>query len=207
MAPSARYRIEQPKLVFVEGNDDYRIFGALLRQMNLSDVQLQSLGGIDNLRSSLQALKGVGGFQELRSLAVVVDADTNRDARSDLVRGALSNAGLPVPSQPLQLASDGPLSVAYTIVPEEGQGTMMEDVCLSSVAGDPVMQCVNEYLQYLDGNSVSLRDGSWASKARAHAFLASRDRPGLRLGEAADSSVWPLDHGAFDPFRNLLTML
>ena len=207
MAPSARYRIEQPKQVFVEGNDDYRIFGALLRQMNLSDVQLQSLDGIDNLRSSLQALKGVGGFQELRSLAVVVDADTNRDARSDLVRGALSDAGLTVPSQPLQLASDEPLSVAYVIVPHEGSGTMIEDVCLDPVVGDPAMQCVETYLECLDEIGGAPPASSWTAKARTHAFLASRDRPGLRLGEVADSSVWPLDHGAFDPFRNLLTML
>ena len=207
MAPSARYRIEQPKLVFVEGNDDYRIFGALLRQMNSSDVQLQSLDGIDNLRSSLQALKGVGGFQELRSLAVAADADTNRDARSDLVRGALLDAGLPAPAQPLQLMSDGLLSVAYLIVPHDNPGTMIEDVCLESVSTDPAMECVDGYFECLSQAGVTGPRAHWTSKARAHAFLASRDRPALRLGEAADSSVWPLDHGAFDQLRSLLTML
>ncbi len=199
--------IEQPKQVFVEGNDELRIFRALLRHLDLSNIQMQNLGGIDSLRTSLRIFKNRPGFDAVRSLAVVVDADTNRDARSDLVRGALLDAGLPVPSQPLQLASDGPLSVAYLIVPHDNPGTMIEDVWLESVRTDPAMECVEGYIECLSQAGVTGPRAHWTSKARAHAFLASRNRPGLRLGEAADSDVWPLDHGAFDQLRSLLTML
>ncbi len=199
--------IEQPKQVFVEGNDELRIFRALLRHLDLSNIQMQNLGGIDSLRTSLRIFKNRPGFDAVRSLAVVVDADTNRDARRDQIRGALLDAGLPAPAQPLQLMSDGLLSVAYLIVPHDNPGTMIEDVCLESVSTDPAMECVEGYFECLSQAGVTGPRAHWTSKARAHAFLASRDRPGLRLGEAADSSVWPLDHGAFDPFRNLLTML
>ena len=199
--------IEQPKQVIVEGNDEDRIFRALCNHMQLTDVQIQPIDGINNLRRFLDGFTGDTRFESVRSLAVFADADTNRDARSDLVRGALSDAGLPVPARPLQLASDGPLSVAYMIVPPEGSGTMIEDLCLDSVAGDPAMQCVETYLECLDEIGDAPPASSWTAKARAHAFLASRERPGLRLGEAADSGVWPLDQGAFDQLRSLLTML
>ena len=107
----------------------------------------------------------------------------------------------------LQLASDGPLSVAYLIVPHDNPGTMIEDVWLESVRTDPAMECVEGYIECLSQAGVTGPRAHWTSKARAHAFLASRNRPGLRLGEAADSDVWPLDHGAFDQLRSLLTML
>ena len=199
--------IEQPKQVFVEGNDELRIFRALLRHLDLSNIQMQNLGGIDSLRTSLRIFKNRPGFDAVRSLAVVVDADTNRDARRDQMRGALLDAGLPAPAQPLQLMSDGPLSVAYLIVPHDNPGTMIEDVCLESVRTDPAMKCVEGYFECISQAGVTGPSAHWNSKARAHAFLASREGPGLRLGEAADSGVWPLDHGAFDQLRSLLTML
>jgi hypothetical protein len=34
--------------------------------------------------------------------------------------------------------------------------------------------------------------------------LASRPRPGLRLGEAAEASIWPWDHPAFEPLKAFL---
>ena len=208
MAPTVRYEIAHPKQVFVEGNDEIRIFGALLRHMNLTDVQIQSLDGIGNLRPSLSILTGLDEFRQVRSLAVVVDANSNRAARRDQIRNALANAGLPTPSAPLQMESAGELSVAYLIVPHDGQGTMIEDVCLESVRTDPAMRCVDDYFNCLDRNGISPPEGDWSPKSRAMAFLASRGgRTDPRLGVSAEQGVWPLDDGAFAPFRNLLTML
>ena len=112
-------------------------FGALCNHMQLTDVQIQPIDGINNLRRFLDGFTGDTRFESVRSLAVVVDADANRDARRDQICGALLDAGLPAPAQPLQLMSDGPLSVAYLIVPHDNPGTMIEDVCLESVSTDP----------------------------------------------------------------------
>ncbi len=42
---------------------------------------------------------------------------------------------------------------------------------------------------------------------KAHAFLASRYKPNLDLGEAAQKGYWQLDHAVFKPVRDFLQML
>ncbi len=84
---------------------------------------------------------------------------------------------------------------------------MMEDVCLNSVADDPVMECVEQYFACVGQTNIQGPRQVWRSKARVHAFLASRDRPDLRLGEAAERGIWRFDSEAFRPLIDLLRML
>ena len=207
MTAGVEVQIEQPKQLFVEGSDELRIFEALLQYLDLSDVQIHDLGGIDRLRTSLRTIVNVPGFERVRSLAVVTDANSDRHARRDQIRGALQNAGLPAPVEPLSLSSDHQLSVAYLVVPHDGPGTMMEDVCLGSVGTDPAMKCVENYFECITQAGVPGPRAHWASKARAHAFIASRERPHLRLGEAAQSGIWDFDSIAFSPLKDLLKLL
>ena len=82
---------------------------------------------------------------------------------------------------------------------------MIEDVCLESVSADPAMKCIENYFDCIHGAGLPGPREHWTSKARLHAFLASRERPQLRLGEAAEKGVWPLEADAFSPIETLLT--
>ena len=83
---------------------------------------------------------------------------------------------------------------------------MLEDLCLAAVADDPAIQCVDEYFICLDQQGISQKEIVIA-KARLHAFLASRERPGLRLGEAAEKNDIPLDNPVFEPVTKFLRQL
>jgi hypothetical protein len=45
------------------------------------------------------------------------------------------------------------------------------------------------------------------AKAQAHAFLATLDKPDLRLGEAAVAGYWDFDHPAFDALKAFVAAL
>ena len=199
--------ISQPKQLIVEGNDDARVFEALCRYLNISNLQIQQCGGYQNLRRFIEAFVDVDDFASVRSLAVVADANSNREGRGQSIRNILSNFALPTPKEPLELASDNHLSVAYLVVPHLAEGTMLEDVCLDSVSDDPAMECIDRYLECIEESDTPGPRRVWMSKARAHAFLASRDRPDLRIGEAADRGMWQFDSEAFNPLKNLLRLL
>lgn len=199
--------IEQPRQLIVEGNDEVRVFYALCRHLGISGLQVQQYDGYRNLRRFLRTLTAVPDFHEVESLAVVADADRNRSGRQQSIRDALTNSGLPAPSAPLQLASHGGIRTAYLVIPHDSEGTMLEDVCLASVRLDVAMKCVDEYFECLDREGASTPRAVQMSKARVHAFLASRDDPALRIGEAADGGIWQLDDDAFRPMRELLAML
>lgn len=74
-----------------------------------------------------------------------------------------------------------------------GEG-MLETLCLASVSSDPAMACVDSYFECLEHASIrpSNRD-----KARIHAWLASREKPDTRVGEAAAAGYWNFADAAF----------
>ncbi len=83
---------------------------------------------------------------------------------------------------------------------------MLEDLCLAALADDPAMCCVDEYFRCLEDQKIVPKQVA-LPKARLHTFLASRGKPGLRLGEAAQSNDIPLDSPVFEPVVNFLRQL
>ena len=207
MPDPAKVTIERPKQVLVEGIDDYRVFSKLVEDVGDSEVQIQSYGGFQKLRPFLKNFVALSGFDSVRSLALVADANSSRPDREKSIRHALSDRNLPSPPAPLQKSSDGKLQVAYLVVPHDQECGMIEDVCLDSVSTDPAMQCVDHYFDCIDQANTRGPNQVWRSKARVHAFLASREDPRLRLGEAAQRGVWPLESDAFRHLRELLNLL
>ena len=199
--------IERPKQVLVEGNDEVRLLGALAQHLGISDVQINQYRGRGNLRPFLKALPLLDGFENINSLAVVADANSNRNGTEQRIRGALSAAGLPSPRRPLQAPPQGSLRVFYLVVPHEAEGGMIEDVCLESVRTDPAIDCVARYFDCIEQTSVGGPRAVWLAKARLHVFLASRERPDLRLGEAAEAGIWDFEAEVFRPLKDLLALL
>lgn len=200
--------IDQPKQLLVEGQDDLRIFCELAKRMDISDIQINSYGGYPKLRPYLKTFVALPGFQSVSSLAVVTDANSNRTDREKGIRDALYSAlNLTAPSSPLEMKSHGCLSLVYLVVPPDSETGMMEDVCLASISTDPAIDCVDAYFECVRSTSLPGPNETQTSKARVHAFLASREHPGLRLGEAAESGIWQLDAEAFSPLKELLSKL
>ena len=199
--------IQETKQVLVEGSDDIRIFRSLASHLNIPNIQIRHYGGSDNLRTFFRTLSTSPEFTTIRSLAVVADANSDGSRRDRRIRSALSDMDLPTPSSPLEIASDGRLGVAYLVVPHNRDNGMMEDVCLDSVKADPAMECIDRYFECIKQSDTPGPRGTWTAKARLHAFLASRDRPDLRIGEAAEAGIWQFEDEAFGPLQGLLRMI
>lgn len=74
-------RVEQARLVVVEGKDEEFFFSALLEHLGLSGVQIVPIGGKSKLRENLKALVRLPGFrQKVTHVGIVRDADD--DARA-----------------------------------------------------------------------------------------------------------------------------
>lgn len=200
-------QIREQHILVVEGQDEYNFFDALLRHIDISSIQVLAIGGKTQFRAQLLALKNTPGFNRVQSIGVVRDCDGNRQGAFDSVRGALRAASLPIPETPAAFTENTPRT-GVLIMPPESVGTdrMLEDLCLAAVADDPAMQCVDDYFDCLQTQAISLRDNVLA-KAQVHVYLASRDEPDLRLGEAAQRGYWPWDNPAFDQAKAFLRQL
>ena len=201
-----RVSIVETKQVFVEGIEEVRVFSELAGHLEMSGIQIHPYGGRDKLRQFWRVLASRDDFDNVRSLAVVADADFDVGAARDSIRGALRDAGLPVPSAPLVEASQDDLRVFYLLLPHEKEG-MLENVCLESVRSDPAMECVEQFMGCVRDKRQDWPRREIDAKAKVHAFLASQDPPDLRLGEAASKGFWNFDDAAFDPLKELLVSL
>jgi hypothetical protein len=81
----------------------------------------------------------------------------------------------------------------------------LETLCMSALSDDASLPCISQYFECLT------READCAPspivKAHVQAFLASRTRPGLQLGEAAHAGYLPWDNAAFDMLRTFLRSL
>jgi hypothetical protein len=203
--PRSPQTITYGKLLIVEGHTAFQFFKALLRHLGLlSVIEIRNTGGNEELPDYLPTLTGVSGFRGVQSLGIVRDAEKDAVLAFNDVQRALREAGLPVPTQPTALAPGRP-TVSVFILPDCTAPGMLETLCWQAVRDDPATLCVDDYFRCLQERSVKAPVS--LPKAYVHAFLASRPRPELLVGQAAHEGYWPWDHPAFDPLKVFLRAL
>ena len=193
--------VNRPKQLFVEGQEEVLFLGAFLRALGINDVQIQNCRGKDNLGPILLEIADGPDFQLVNSIGIVRDADNSYTGALQSVQSALRSAGITIPEQSAIPAPET-LRVSVFIMPDNSSTGALEQLCLSALANDPAMPCVEEFLTCV--NSQLTDPPKDQQKARVHAFLASRQDPELRLGEAAQRGYIPLDDPAFTDLAQFL---
>lgn len=202
--PPAR-EITKSKQLLVEGRDAEIFFQAFLNQLGLSDFQIQNFGGISELRPFLKALSITPDFTSIvTSVGIIRDAESNASNAFRSACGALERVGLDVPHQPLTPTTGNPL-VNICILPCNEVSGMLETLCLQTVIHDPAMMCIEQYFQCLERQLGKLPGN--LPKAKIQAFLASRNKSGLRLGEAAHKGYWIWSSPVLEPVKDFLQSL
>lgn len=199
--------IQLSKLLVVEGRDAVVFFEALLEHLQLSEiVEIRDMRSVGELTNRLHALKNMSGFAEnVISLGIIRDAEAKGIKPAfDSVCNSLRQNGFSVPTRPAEVA-DGTPRISVFILPNCQGAGMLEDLCLQAVAGDPAILCVEQYFECLRGQGLALPNN--LSKARVHAFLASRAKPDLLVGQAADTGYWNLDSPVYEPLKQFLQAL
>lgn len=139
------------------------------------------------------------------SVGIVCDAESRRLADAfRSICGALQRIGLAPPSKVREFGGNDP-KIGVFILPDSATEGMLEDLCLRSIADDPVMQCIDEYFGCVNDQVGSLPKN--INKAKVQAFLASRREYVAHLGLAAHRGYWPLDNSEFDQIKQFLREL
>jgi hypothetical protein len=194
--PTKPIEIKQTRLILAEGADAYYFMIWAYQAYGRTDIQVIDFGGIDDLRRFLGTLRLTDNFESVETILIARDAETDWQASIDSVRYRLQQAGLAAPETPFSFTNTLP-KIGFVLFPgfEDREETRiylngaLEDLCLSTVANDPLMPCVDSYLDCVSTIGEIPRH---RHKSRLHAYLSCKaGHAGKRLSEAAK-------HGAFD---------
>jgi len=195
--------IQQPKILLGEGNEEIFFFRALLKHLQITNIQIEQYGGKNNLRNFLDTLILRPGFVNVEAIAITRDADDNANAAYQSVLSALQHAHLPLPNAHNTFTASQP-RIGVFILPDGQQNGMLEDLCLASVVADTIMPCIDDFFRCVEGQGHKPNN---MSKAKTHAWLSAQAEPDKRLGEAAQAGYWDFDHSAFASLNQFLLQL
>lgn len=203
-------QISEKKLILTEGADTYYFCIWAYQAFDTTGIQVLDFGGIKDLKKYLESLILLSGFNDVETIVIVRDAETDSRAAVNSIMTALINVNLPAPTKPCVFAGNAP-KVAYVIFPgfvEDAGGNKslsdgtLEDLCLELVKEDEIFECVNQYIQCLESKK---QDVKHLHKAKLHTYLAGKnDFVGLKIGEAARVGAWDWNHSKLAPFRQVI---
>lgn len=195
--------ITQPHLLLVEGRDEENFFDALFKHIGIKTIEIRQTGKY-SFRQKLKDITMQSGFEIIESIGIVRDADDRSEDAFKSICDSLKSLNLPYPNQILIPSRENP-QITILIMPpnNEGTGRMLEDLCFASVENDLAIQCVEQYFECLGQQGVIFRKEVLA-KAKIHAFLASRQEPDKRLGEAAQANYWNFESAVFDAVKTFV---
>ena len=198
-------RLEFRRQLLVAGRDQWNFFQALIRHMNIGDIQIQNFGGVNDLTGFVMNLVEMGEFSDsVESIGIVRDAEVSATSAFQSVQSSLDRAGLPVPDHPMEPTDSLP-SINVMILPDDHSPGMLETLLCRSFAGSGLDNCIDSFLECVcetTGHELHRPD-----KARAHAYIAAQRDPHVSVGVAAQRSYWDLDHAALDGVRSFLRSL
>ena len=208
-----RVSIEAPTLILVEGVDDLHFLKEFLAFCGIPDIQIEEVGGKDRFSKFLQLLlPEAPNLSQLRSLAVVRDADLDVTAAQTSVTGMLQAFTRRLKDGAQETTS---IRTSQFLFPDNQHIGTLESLLWSTVL-DGQQSCVKEFLACTedDWGRAPLAE-HWVDKARVYAYLAgsplkvegdgsrgsTRVRPGLLTGVSVRAGIWDLNHDAFNPLR------
>jgi hypothetical protein len=183
-----RYNLKtfvRPNLLLVEGSDEFQFFRFLRPR---DDLQIHIYAGKNQLRLELETMRGVEGFDQIKRIAIVRDADGDPQSAMQSVLAqwalALKEVVPKVSSDQWFPGSDGRQWCVW-IMPEPSAEGDLEELLWKAVKLSDHRSCIDNLIVCLDAcNPVPF--GS-ITKARLYAWLSTQRDPLKELYAAFDA--------------------
>jgi hypothetical protein len=196
-------KIRKNKVLIVEGADECNFFKVLLSLMNITDVEIQDMGGIRQFNINMSALVSARGFDDVHTIAIVRDAENNPQGAFSSVCDCMSELGYTVPRVVETFTNENPRIGVY-ITPGNSSNGMLEDLCLSTVSDHPIMSDLDEFMDKVMMLNPCPNN---PSKAKNQIFLASMPEIVCNAGLGARKKYWNFESSTLDNLKTFIENL
>ena len=205
--------IKSKKVLAVEGIDEVNFFDALLSNLGIRDIDIREVGGKDQFKNKLPALKIASGFYNaddspfVTHLAIVRDKNSGDVFKS--IEGILKEEGFKSPNKHGQFSGGNPKVGIFIMPGETIEGTMLEDLCLKTVENHPAMKCVNEFATCVSELETKPKNISKSKVQvfKAQVFLAAQTEVVDSVGLGGQKKYWNFDSPALNELKQFLDNL
>lgn len=195
------------KILAVEGYSDLLFFAELLESLGKNgEVFIKHFNGAEDLTAKLETFLSPGLLAEKTAIAVILDADTDVEARKQSLSATIAKAT----GRALEhgVWSTGKPNLGFFVVPDGQQLGEIETLVWQSWANDPANQpmrdCIDTYLSCM---SAAGNDSQSPDKGKISSLLAVMNDEDPRLGPGARSHVFDLDRPEYQPLRDFLSQI
>jgi hypothetical protein len=193
-------QIQHSRVLAVEGEDEVHFFNCLLGFLGQDDFEVISVGGKVQFNDKFPALVRRTGFEKVKKLAIIRDADDSAENAFESIKNILLRQNITPPKRPNQFSTEEP-RVGIFIMPGDFEKGMLEDLCLRTVKNNPAMKCVEVFVDCalrLESPPKNI------AKSKAQAFLATMPDIVGSVGIGAEKHYWDFNS---DELKNLKDFL
>ncbi len=209
--------IDKEKILIVEGKDEENFLKALFKipqlEPQLENIQIKPLEGKDQLHKRMKAWVLTSGWDDVKSIGLIRDADKSAKSAFDSIAGVLKRNGLSIPNSPgtfsKQIPKKGkPRTGIFIISNGKDHGTL-ESLCLSTVKenNSKMVKCIDSFMKCNKDLDTEYEKPKNEDKARCRAFLSLMEEDTPSLGVAAQKNYWNWESNSLKPLIEFLEQL
>ena len=176
-----------------------------------NEIQLEDIGGNEDFVKQLGVWKLVSGFDNLKTVGIIRDAETDSTAALQAIQNCFSCNNMPPPEDCFELtgSKDG-IKTVFGILPSTktnskwDNGTL-EDLCLRVLKDPRSLEKINSISKYLDRAQEDFEYKiRHMHKAKLHTFFSSNEPfIGLKIGQAAQSGAFDFESDVLVNFKKM----
>jgi hypothetical protein len=204
-------KVEQTKLLVVEGNDDQAVVEALLNYQRLDNIHIHSVRSKENFREFFKIFSKSSELRNgfIESFAIICDADNSIENTLTQMTNILRDFGLTPPASNAEYSNNSPRAGIFIITDGNTSTGTLEHMLANSVSTTSGMQCVSGFIQNIQALPGNVPDSTNnAAKRTARSYILTHSgRPLSSIGVAAQRGCWDFEHACFTPLKSFLSTL
>ncbi len=204
-----KFKIKSTRLLVVEGKDECNFFKALLKHLDIKDVQLVDVGGINKFQYEFPTLYNMEGFNKVNVIGFIRDAEKKPAENAfNSICNIIKKYDLPVPNARGIVCKLGIPNTAIFIMPDNAGTGMLENLCLKTIESTPFYDCVIKYVEcFSQHQSLEEKKKFNEPKSKVQTYLASRSPIFNSLGLGAFEGYWDFNHSCLNEIKGFLKSL
>jgi hypothetical protein len=195
--------------LLVEGSDDQHVIWALCEKFNLKEnFEVIDCKGISKLEEQISIRFKESG---IRTVGLIIDADTNLQARWEQIKTQVKDLGFildSLPKEGLIIENNKSQKLGVWIMPDNNLSGMLEDFIAFLVPkDDKLLPLAKEKLEDLEQQGLNKYKSIHHSKALIHTWLAWQEDPGTPIGLSITKRYLETDNDVSKTFISWLIKL